>query len=142
MSTGEYNSSHKGAEIDSVITKVTATSGSWDDIITTVNTNSSSWVGLPTITEIISSTYTLLSTDDILHVTHTSASAVTITWPTSLITDSNELVVKDASFSASVNNIMIATEGSELIDNSSSVTMSIDGDSYSFYCYNSNIFIK
>jgi len=37
---------------------------------------------------------------------------------------------------------MIATEGSELIDNETAVTMSSDGDSYSFYCYGSNIFIK
>lgn len=138
----EYNSTHLGATIDSVVTKVTANSGSWDDIVTAVNTNSASWAGSPTITEITESAYTIQSIDEILHVTHNSGSAVTITWPTSLITDSNEIVVKDASFSASVNNIMIATEGSELIDNETAVTMSSDGDSYSFYCYGSNIFIK
>ena len=41
--TTEYNSTHYGAEIDSAVTKVIATSGSWDSIVTDVNTKSGSW---------------------------------------------------------------------------------------------------
>jgi len=41
--TTEYNSTHYGAEIDSAVTKVLATSGSWDSIVTDVNSKSGSW---------------------------------------------------------------------------------------------------
>lgn len=74
-------------------------------------------------------THTVTSEDLFLQVERTGTSEVTITIPTALLEDSAGFYIKDAGMNASVNNITILTEGSELIDNASGRIINIDGGS-------------
>jgi len=75
-----------------------------------------STMGSKTVTTVNATTYSLLSNDNILHVTYSSTGECTITIPTDQIVDGREFTIKDAGFNASIKNITIETEASELID--------------------------
>ena len=79
---------------------------------------------------------------NILNVTYTDTGTVTITIPTALITAGEWVLhIKDADFNALTNNITVATEGAETIDESATYVMQYDGMALSIYCDSSNLFI-
>ena len=94
------------------------------------------------ITTVNTATYTVLSSDEILNVTRTATGACTITWPTSLMDNGRDLVIKDAGFNASVYNITVNTGGAETIDGDASWLINGDGDWLDLYSDGSNLFIK
>jgi hypothetical protein len=93
------------------------------------------------VTDVNSGSYTLQSTDNILHVTYTSTGSVSIILPTSELTRTGILVIKDGGLSANTNNITISTEGTEKIDGEDTAIISSDGTSLNFYTDGSNWFI-
>ena len=95
------------------------------------------------ITLVNSATYVLLTTDQLLHVIYTLTGPVTdIEIPTAQIVDGREFTIKDAGFNASVNNITVNTEGTELIEGQGNLVFTLDGDSFTLYAYGGNLFIK
>lgn len=87
-------------------------------------------------------TYDLLETDYILDVTYTSTGAVTsLTLPTAQTVRGRVIVIKDAGLNSSVNNITIDTEGSQLIEGSSTYVINIDGAAIRLYCNGTNWYI-
>jgi len=101
-----------------------------------ININSS-----VTITIVDSATYTVLGTDDILHVQFTTTGTVTITLPTVQATDSRVIVIKDADGNAATNNITIETEGAETIDGATNFAMNVNSMSVDLYLIESNWYI-
>jgi hypothetical protein len=95
------------------------------------------------VTDIVTATYTALATDRILHVTRTATGPCTITIPTALITSNKfTIIVKDAGFDASTNNITIQTGSGETIDNlASPKIINSDGTALVLYSDGSNLFI-
>lgn len=87
-------------------------------------------------------TYTVTSTDGILHVTRSDAGVCAITIPTSLLSSGKEFTVKDAAINSSNFNITVDTEGSEKIDEEDIQVLNISGMSLSLYSDGSNWFIK
>ena len=106
------------------------------EIADAININSS-----VTITVVAEATYTVLGTDDILHVQFTSTAAVTITLPTVQATSSRVIVIKDADGNAATNNITIETEGSETIDGATNFAMNVNSMSIDLYLIESNWYI-
>lgn len=96
----------------------------------------------PIPTLVNASTYALLPADQLLHVTYTLTGTVIITIPTAQIIDGREFTIKDADFNAGTNNITVETEGAQTIDGQPNLVMNIDGDSFTFYAYGGNLFIK
>ena len=91
------------------------------------------------IVEVTGSTYSMTATDDILLVN--CLSACTITIPTAYILNGKGIIIKDASFNSSVNNITIVGQASELIDGETSLILNEDGNSYTLVFNNSAMFI-
>ena len=81
-------------------------------------------------------TYTLISTDTILHVTRTTDGACTITIPEALNVDGAKLIFKDAGYNASVNTITItaANVATKIENTTDDYTIVTDGSASSFYC--------
>lgn len=76
------------------------------------------------VTEVDAATYTVLSTDKVIGVKYTDTGTVTVTIPSALIADSNfEVEIWDIANNASEYNITIATEGSETINEASSLVI-------------------
>lgn len=95
-----------------------------------------------TITTVNASTYDLLITDSIVHVTYTSTGAVTsLTLPTAQTTNGRFIIIKDAGGNAGTNNITVDTEGSETIDGQATLVIDSDYRSYTLYSDGSNWFI-
>lgn len=99
------------------------------------------------VTTVNSATYDLLASDNILHVTYSSTSAVTsLTLPTAHCNDSNDygriITIKDAGGNAGTNNITVDTQGSETIDGSATVVLNADYVSIDLYCEDDDWFIK
>jgi len=93
-------------------------------------------------TTVNASTYDVLATDLILHVTYTATGAVTsLTLPTAQVVQGRVLCIKDAGGLASTNNITIDTEGSETIDGDATWVINGNYDWLSLYCDGSNWFI-
>lgn len=91
------------------------------------------------VTTVNAATYDLLVTDDILNVTYTGTGAVTsLTLPTAQCTDGRVIVVKDAGYNATTNNVTIDTEGAELINNAATYVISSDGEAVTLYADGSN----
>jgi hypothetical protein len=93
------------------------------------------------ITLVDSSPYNVSESDYILHVTYTDTGSVSIVIPTNQIVDYRILIIKDAGFNSSTNNIVVSTEGAETIDEEVTLTISGNGDSISLYCFNGNLFV-
>lgn len=92
---------------------------------------------------VTAATYTLLSTDGILHVTYTATGAVTITIPTAQITATRlPFDIKDAGGNATTNNITIVTEGAETIDGEANAVISTSYNALTLYSDGTNLFIK
>ena len=89
-----------------------------------------------------SSTYDLVSTDNILHVSYTVTGAVTsLTLPTAQTLSGRVIVIKDAGGAAGTNSITIDTEGAQTIDGSATAIISVNYNSISLYCDGTNWFI-
>jgi len=102
-----------------------------------------STIGYDFTREITTATYSLVEDDIILHVTRTTTGACEITIPTALITDGRYFIVKDGGYNATVNNITVKTQGSELINGSSAdYVMSTNGTRAAFYCRDGDVHIK
>jgi len=100
------------------------------------------WAVFWNITTVNTAIYDLLTTDFILNVTYTATAAVTsLTLPTAQTTSWRIVIVKDAWWNASLNNITIDTEWAETIDWSATAVISWDYDSVSLYCDWTNRFI-
>lgn len=94
------------------------------------------------ITTVNASTYDLDIDDYILNVTYPSTGAVTsLTLLTAQNIIGRIITIKDASGNASINNITIDTEGSELIDGDTTAIISGDYDAITLYSDGSNWFI-
>lgn len=93
------------------------------------------------VTEVNTPSYIVQDTDNIIHVTYTLIGVVTITLPTSDLSRTGALIIKDASFNASINNITIQTEGSEKIDGDDTAVISSDETSVSLYTDGTDWFI-
>ena len=103
------------------------------------------WVELKagaTPTIVNASTYTVLSTDGLLHVTYTATGACTITIPSALITTGFLLTIKDGGLNAGDNPITVMTEGSETIDGETDYIMNTNNQSITLYSDGTNLFIK
>ena len=96
----------------------------------------------PIPTLVNAATYALLPADKLLHTTYTSIGSVIITIPTAQIIDGREFTIKDAGFNAATNNITINTEGAETIDGQPNFVINLDDDSFAFYAYGGNLFVK
>lgn len=91
------------------------------------------------VTTVNAATYDLLVTDMFLDVTFTTTGAVTsLTLPTAQTVDGRVVIITDAGNMAGVNSITIDTEGSELINGSSTAVISSNGGSISLYARSSN----
>ena len=91
------------------------------------------------ITDVNSSTYTILPSDKIISVSYTSTGAVTITLPTPV--NKMSYVIKDSGGNCNANNITIETSGSETIDGNSNYVLNNDYDAISLYSDGSNWYI-
>lgn len=87
----------------------------------------------------VTSSGNILTTDSVILV-DTSA-AVTLTLLTAAVADGKSYTVKDYIGSASVNNISFATEGSELIDGSSTMTINQNFGAVTLICDGTNWFV-
>ena len=93
------------------------------------------------VTIVAGATYTVLSTDQLIHTTYTPTGPITsILIPTSLMTKGREITIKDGGGNASVNNITVETEGAETIDGESNLVMNSNYDSSTLYSDGSNWF--
>jgi len=81
--------------------------------------------------------------EEVLHVTYTGTGACTITLQTAWIGDDGATItIKDTGLNASVNNITVATQGTEKIEGSTSdAVINGDGDSITFQAYNGDVYI-
>jgi hypothetical protein len=96
-----------------------------------------------TPTVVNGATYTVLATDNLLHVTRTSAGTCVITIPSAFIAINGwELAVVDAGDNATTNNITIGTEAAELIDGGNTFVISHDSDAVTFYSNGSNVYVR
>jgi len=114
-------------------------------------TGNTGWLPLTTgtrniknITVVSTSTANVAATDEIIHVTRTTAGVCTLTVPSALLAASaNEgmvFTVKDAGFNASTYTITIATQGTETIDGSTSdYTIETDGAAVRFQISSGNL---
>ena len=94
------------------------------------------------VTTVNASTYDLLTTDDILHVTYTVTGAVTsLTLPSAQAVSGRTIWIKDAGGNASVNNITVDTEGAETIDGGATYPLNSDNQDAGFYSDGSNWFV-
>ena len=135
---------------DTITVETTTVAGSFTmasidhDVIQNVGTNTHAQIDAfigGSITTVGAATYTILSTDSVLHVTYSSTGACTITFPTALMTSGNTITIKDAGFNAGMKNITLETEGSQTIDGDTNWTINGDGDWLKVYCDGSNLFI-
>lgn len=94
---------------------------------------------VPTTVSVVS--YTLLSTDQILHVTRTATGVCGIVIPTALITTAFRLVIKDAGGLAGTNEIVIYAEGGETIDGAATATINSNYSAINLYSDGTNLFI-
>ena len=94
------------------------------------------------ITIVSGSTYTVLETDEIIHVTASASTLCNITIPSALLTLGHTFTIKDAAGNAATNNITVSTGGSETIDGAASRVVSNNYESLTFYSDGNNWFIK
>ena len=74
------------------------------------------------------SVYTVLVSDYIINISHTdTADTVHVTIPTALAVDGKRFEIWDTEFNAATNNIIILTEGAELINEAAADTISANG---------------
>lgn len=93
------------------------------------------------ITTVNDATYNLATTDFIVHITRTTTGTCTITLPSAQVVAGRTFYVKDAGGNASVYNITIDTQGSELIDGEADVVIDGDYESKNLYSNGTNWFI-
>jgi hypothetical protein len=79
------------------------------------------------------STYTILSTDDLIHSTYSATGTVIITIPTAQLISGRSFTIKDAGGLAGTNNITIVGEGGELIDGSANYVINSNYNSITLY---------
>lgn len=97
----------------------------------------------PSITTVNVSTYELLPTDDLLHVTYTLTGQVTITIPSDQsIGSKREITIKDAGNNATNNKIRVETEGNEKIDTLDFYDLDMNLESITLYLKDNNWFNK
>lgn len=97
------------------------------------------------VTTVSASTYTVLETDQIIHITRTSTGTCLVTIPSALIASADGMVfeIKDAGNNAGANNITVETEGGEEIEFSTSDWLiNGDGDWVKFYIEDGAVFIR
>jgi len=92
------------------------------------------------ITVVNASTYTILEKDNIIHSTYSAIGAQTITIPTAQLVSGRIITIKDAGGNASVNNITIATEGTEKIDGGDTAVINSNYGVITLYSNGSNWF--
>jgi len=91
------------------------------------------------VTTVAAATYDLLTTDYILNVTYTGTAAVTsLTLPTAQAVSGRLIIIKDAGYNATTNNITIDTQGAETIDNAATFVINSNGDSVNVYSDGTN----
>jgi hypothetical protein len=83
--------------------------------------------------DVATTTYTILLTDSIIGVTHTTTAAVTLTLPEISSTGHKKYIIKDEGGLASVNNITINVSGLDTIDGVSSKVMNVDYEKVTLY---------
>ncbi len=93
------------------------------------------------LTIVNAASYDVLASDETLHVTYTDTGTVAIELKTAQLIAGRVLVIKDADFNASVNNITLSTEGAEKIEEEDTAIISGDGDALVIYSDGINWFI-
>ena len=94
-----------------------------------------------TATTVSASTYDVLATDDILHVTYTSTGTVAIDLKTAQLENGRIIRIKDAGGNAEEYNITITTEGAETIDGVATAVIYGNYGALSIYSDGTNWFI-
>jgi hypothetical protein len=94
-----------------------------------------------TVTAVDAASYTAKLTDDIIKVIRTATGTCTVTLPSALCSNGRIISVKDAGGNASVNNITVATEGSETVDGDATKDIVGDYDSLDLFSDGFNWFI-
>jgi hypothetical protein len=98
---------------------------------------------LSDITELNADTYTLLTTDYLVHVIYTTTGVVTsLTIPSAQIASPREFTIKDGGGNAGVNSITIDTEGSETINGAATFVLSTNYEAITLYSYNGNLYSR
>ena len=94
----------------------------------TSNTTSKVTKNIKTETDITTTTYTMLDTDNVLLVSKTATAEVTdIAISSAIIAqDGRVIIVKDTGNNANTNNITLTTEGGETIEGSATLVMTVD----------------
>ena len=94
----------------------------------TSNTTSKVTKNIKTETDITTTTYTMLDTDNVLLVSKTATAEVTDVAISSAIIaqDGRVIIVKDTGNNANTNNITLTTEGGETIEGSATLVMTVD----------------
>lgn len=93
------------------------------------------------LTVVNSETYTILSTDVIVHSTYSTTGPSTIELPTALTLAGKEIRIVDGSGNAKSNNIIIQTEGSQVIVGKTTYDINTDYGSVWLYSDGANWFI-
>lgn len=95
------------------------------------------------ITELNAATYTLLTTDYLVHVLYTTTGAVTsLTIPTAQIAGSREFTIKDGGGNAGANSITIDTEGSETINGAATFVLNTNYEAVTLYSHDGNLYSR
>ena len=95
----------------------------------------------PNITTVNSSSYNVISTDYVLHVTYSTIGSTTITIPTAQATSGRILIIKDASGASNTNAITVGTQGAEKIDGLDTYAINTNYQSVNIYSNGTNWFI-
>jgi len=92
------------------------------------------------VTTVDASTYSVLATDKILHVTYTATGACTIEFSGSVLTDGFKLMIKDAGGNAGTNNITLDA-GEAFIDGEATQIINANYTAINLYSDGTNLFI-
>ena len=99
--------------------------------------------GTLNLTTVNTATYTTVSTDNQIHVTYTTTGACTVTIATTDISvEGRVLTITDGGGNATLNNITIATEGSQTINGETSWVIGSNYNSITLYSDGTNLFVK
>lgn len=97
---------------------------------------------LQKIVNLNSATYTVLAGDETIFVDYTATGICTITIPSALIAkDGWTIVIKDSGLNATVNKIVVETEGAELIEGSSNLEINVSGVAFTLRSDGTDLFI-
>lgn len=137
-----FNSTNSTIQVEMTANSVTNDMAVGGDLSVTGDVSVGGAVIAP-IQAIAAATYSIdLTVDALVYVVnYTDTGAVTVTLDTDIVADGRVIIIKDGELNANTNNITIATEGSETIDEAATYVMDADGESVTLVCDGTNFFV-